>query len=130
MSKDDEFKILVVEDDGDDVLALRRQISKSWPNIQIVHVDSLSDAYSQYMKGDFDLVFLDLNLPDGYGALTVSEMRKFNRATPIIAMTGHLNNQVFDEAVKGGAVHVISKSQINSDDFLDILREHAKPLTA
>lgn len=119
--------ILIVEDNEDDVTALRRQISKLWSDGNIIHVDSLSEAYLNFRKYDFSVVLLDLNLPDGHGARTVSEMRKFNRSVPIVVMTGNLNDQIFDEAIKGGATYVISKGQVDSDGFLDILRKILTP---
>lgn len=126
MDKNDAVIILIVEDNEDDVAALRRQILKLWPYSVVIHVDSLRDAYSNFRKHDFALVLLDLNLPDGYGARTVSEMRKFNRSVPVVAMTGNLSEQVFEEAIKGGARHVISKEQIDSDDFLNILKKNVE----
>lgn len=123
--KDDcAYKILLVEDSIDDQCIMKRQITDLWPSADIVLVDCLRDAYNIFKTQKFDLVILDLNLPDAFGPNTVGEMRKFNRATPIVVLTGVLTSITVDEALKLGANNVCSKSQIGESDFLDILKQN------
>ena len=88
-------------------------------------VVSLKAAYDAFKAQSFDMVILDLNLTDTVGPNTVGEMRKFNKATPIIVLTGMLNSVTADESLKQGANNIYAKAQIMDEDFLDILEQNA-----
>lgn len=116
--------ILLVEDDAPDQVLVGRQIKNLWPDCNIVLVNSLQSAYNAFRAHNFDMVVLDLNLPDAVGPNTVSEMRKFNRATPIIVLTGMLTPVTADESLRLGANNIYSKKHILEDDFFNILEQH------
>ena len=117
--------ILVVEDDSHDIVIIQRQIKSLWPDCNIVPVKSMHAAYDAFKTQNFDMVLLDLNLPDTIGPNTVAEMRKFNRSTPIIVLTGMLTSVTADESLKQGATNIFPKSQIEDEDFLNILEQNA-----
>lgn len=118
--------ILLVEDDAPDVVLAKKSIQNLWPDATVIPVQSLGEAYEEYKQNNFDLVLLDLNLPDAYGANTVQEMRRFNKTVPIVVVTGLANDGVVNGALKLGANHVMLKSQIMTDDFVDILKQHTE----
>lgn len=117
----DEVNILVVEDDYADRLLLVRRIQHIFPHSNIAVVQTLRDANKYCAENKVDLVLLDLNLPDGYGPSSVSDMRKYHKKTPIIVITGFGVQMTADEAVKQGANNVFLKSEINSDEFIEVL---------
>lgn len=118
-------KILIVEDDAADIALIRRRINDVWPDAVIESSTSLGEAYAEHMRLNFNLVLLDLNLPDAYGAKTVEELRRLNRKVPVVVITGMETDREVSQALKLGANHVVLKSQIMADDFLDILKQHA-----
>lgn len=119
--------ILVVEDDAPDQVLVKQKIKTLWPECNIVPVGSLKAAYDTFKARDFDMVMLDLNLPDTMGPETVEEMRKFNKSTPIIVLTGMLNSATADESLRLGANNIFPKSQIvDSEDFFNILEQNVK----
>lgn len=119
-----EYKVLLVEDDIPDLVLGKNRILDIWPSADITSARTLSDAYELVMKYDFDLVLLDLNLPDAYGPATVQQMRSFNKKVPIIVLTGMGNDRTVSQAIKLGANHVTLKPNILNDDFLNILEQH------
>lgn len=118
--------ILLVEDDAPDVVLTKKSIQNLWPDATIIPVQSLGEAYEEYKQNNFDLVLLDLNLPDAYGANTVQEMRRFNKTVPIVVVTGLASDEIVNGAIKLGANHVILKSQVMTEDFVDVLEQHAQ----
>ena len=44
-------------------------------------------AYEEYKRHNFNLVLLDLNLPDGFGPASVAEVRRFNKSVPMTCPT-------------------------------------------
>jgi CheY-like chemotaxis protein len=115
--------VLIVEDNPADLLLLKKQLEKIWPNSKIMAVKSVREAYATYKKNDLDLVLLDLNLPDGYGPNTVQDIRTFNKSVPIVVITGFGTDLTISEALKLGANHVALKSQNMDKDFSKILKK-------
>lgn len=120
------FTILLVEDDAPDAVLTKNSVWDVWPDATIIPVTSINEAYKTYKQHDFNLVLLDLNLPDGYGPATVKEMRAFNKKVPIVVLTGMGTDTTVNEALRLGANHVALKSQLMDDDFKNILQQHVK----
>lgn len=118
------YRILLVEDNAADLVLIKRQLEKFWPDCTVMPVRSIEEAYSTYKNNDFDLMLLDLNLPDGYGPQTVQEVRRFNKRVPIVVVTGMGANITVYEALKLGANNVVLKSQILQDDFKEVLSQN------
>lgn len=116
-------KILVVEDKQPDQLLIAKAIKEVNPNVQVTFVPSLLQSYEKYMSENYDLILLDLNLPDGFGPATVKEMRSFNKDVPIVVITSLATQLTANEAMKNGATDFALKAQLNSEDFLMTLRQ-------
>lgn len=116
--------ILVVEDETPDFIIAEKQIKKLWPSAEIVNVKSLRDAQRAISQEDFDMVLLDLNLPDGLGPTSVESVRQVDKSVPIIVVTGFATNFTVDEALKLGANNVVPKSNITDSDFFNILEQN------
>lgn len=123
---DKNYTILLVEDDAPDIALTKNRVLDVWPNAVIIPVQSLGEAYKTYAQHDFNLVLLDLNLPDAYGAATVTEMRNFNKKVPIVVLTGMGNDLTVNNALKLGANHVALKSEMLGEDFKNILEQHVQ----
>src|SRR6478736_4871766 len=68
-------KLLLVEDNAADATLLHRALGKI-PSVQtqVTHVTRLAQALDALAGSDFDLVFLDLALPDSLGLDTVKQV--------------------------------------------------------
>lgn len=79
------MRILLVEDDldlGNGVrLALRDHA------LEVVWVRRLDDALMQLREGGFDLLLLDLGLPDGDGLQLLAELRARRDTVPVLVLT-------------------------------------------
>lgn len=81
-------KILLCDDDADMREALSEQLALH-EEFETVSVDSAAKAI-QTVKGDhFDLLIMDVGLPDMDGREAVKIMRKGGFKSPIIMLTGH-----------------------------------------
>ena len=80
--------ILIVEDLDADAILVNRQIQDIWPEAQIVKVDCLETANDEIDQTLFDLIVLDLNLPNSSGADTVQKMRSISDDIPLVVVTG------------------------------------------
>lgn len=78
------LKILFVEDDLP--LALGMEYTLRQEGFDVVHAKNLSEARVQYKNNKFDIILLDVMLPDGTGYELCKEVRG-NSEIPIIFMT-------------------------------------------
>ena len=118
------FRVLIVEDDRADEALLRMRVGNLYPHAKVMSAVSVSDAYQTLRNNQFDLILLDLNLPDGFGPTSVSEMREFKKDIPIIVVTNMGTDIAVVEALKAGANNVVLKSDISDEDFKNIMDQN------
>lgn len=66
-------------------------------------------ALDDIRSSDFDLVFLDINLPDMDGFQILSEIRRYSAETLVIMITGDATIETAVEALKSGAYGYLRK---------------------
>ena len=93
--------ILVVDDEEN----LRRTLALilQHEGYGVMTAASVGEARACLGTGGFDLVFLDLKLPDGDGLSLLPEMRSRYPGMPVLILTAHDKLGVALEAVRGGA---------------------------
>ncbi|MGW8256015.1 MAG: response regulator, partial [Thermoguttaceae bacterium] len=65
---EDRVRILLVEDDPDDVYVMRNLLGDRWHGpYELIHVELLSAAVERCQEELFDVILLDLGLPDSSG---------------------------------------------------------------
>mgnify|MGYP000507103413 CR=1 FL=1 len=116
--------VLIVEDDAPDLVLARKKVKSLWPDCVVMPVRSLKAVHKAYAKHKFDLVLLDLNLPDGFGPRTVEDIRKIDKNVPIIVVSGMVSDGTVSECLKLGANNVVPKSQLMGNDFFNILKQN------
>ncbi len=113
---DKPIKILVVENNLEDA-SLIKEFLKEAPHIQtdLVHVQRLSDAQKWLAAEAFDLILLDLFLPDSQGLETMTKMDRKAASLPIVVLTGLQDETIGIEAVRRGAQDYLSKEELNRE---------------
>jgi DNA-binding NtrC family response regulator len=97
MSKE---KILIVEDNEDERELIKIFLRKR--NFETRSAKSISTTMRQLKKNEFDIILLDLNLPDGSG-LDILEKINLDYKNRIIIITGVDDIKIAVEAMKNGA---------------------------
>ena len=82
-------RVLLVEVDYDDAAFLRASLATYTDSVDITHKDRISDAVAVLEDEPFDIVLLDLNLPDGRGAECVEKIHAADELVPIVVLSGH-----------------------------------------
>ncbi len=94
------IKILVAEDNKINRMVLVTFLKK-W-NVRYVESVNGLLALEAYRKADFDLVLMDLEMPEMDGYTAIKEIRKLDNNTPVIAFTAALyDNMAQDLKAKG-----------------------------
>jgi DNA-binding response OmpR family regulator len=109
------IKILLIEDNPGDAKSIREMLKESDDNLyEVVHTTRLDDGIKIIVRDDFDLILLDLGLPDSEGMDTFNIMKYNAPDIPIIVLTG-LKEDIFAvSAVGRGAQDYLVKDEIDS----------------
>lgn len=107
------INILLVEDSISDAKLLQQKLwclgGERW---QVVRFDRLSDAIDSCSKSTFDIVLLDLCLPDSKGLNTLAEFYAAVPNIPIVVLTSHDDEDIGLQAVAKKAQDYLVKGQI------------------
>jgi two-component system, NarL family, sensor histidine kinase UhpB len=109
------IKILLIEDNPGDTKSIIEMLKEADDNrYEVVHTTRLDDGIKIIVKDDFDLILLDLGLPDSEGMDTFNIMKYNAPDIPIIVLTG-LKEDIFAVSTVGrGAQDYLVKDEIDS----------------
>ena len=108
------IKILLIEDDTGDADYFREIIKESkLVRFEVETTDKLLSGIELLGRKKFDIVLVDLNLPDSHGISTFSELHEHTLETPLVVLTGLDDEQMALQAVRKGAQDFIVKGQMD-----------------
>jgi PAS domain S-box-containing protein len=117
------IKILLIENNSGDAVFIQKLLGDvNGESFKIKWVDCLESAFSQISKTDYDVILLDLNLPDGTGLDTITVVYDKAPQIPIVVLTGIKDNLIALDSVKRGAQDYLSKEIINEDNLSRVIR--------
>ncbi|WP_425636502.1 response regulator [Algoriphagus yeomjeoni] len=117
MPKDEiKYHILVVEDNLGDFVILEEYLSESILNLNIQHAENFKTAaaYLEHDEHTFDIVFLDLSLPDKSGEELVLEIIKRAIGIPVVVLTGFSNFEFGGLSLALGASDYLLKDDLTA----------------
>lgn len=87
------IKVLIIEDNHGDFILIRDYIEEQVESPQIYNAKSFSEAIVLLKDKNlhFDVVLLDLTLPDKDGEMLIKEVVSYCPETPVIILTGFAN---------------------------------------
>ncbi len=109
------INILLIEDNPADVRLIEELLKKSKDLYYEIESHSrLSDGLNALKNKDFDIILLDLNLPDSEGKNTLKSILKLNERLPIIILTGLDEKNFAFYSLKKGAQDYLVKGELNT----------------
>ena len=118
-------RLLLVEDNLGEAGLIRTALHEdSYPNgkFELVHVDRLSEAIQLLKESAFDLLLLDLMLPDACGVESVSRVKDVAPSLPIVIVNGINDEAVAIEAMRNGAQDYLIKGEVDTGMLMRALR--------
>lgn len=107
MEKLEGLKILVVEDDPTVRLLVRKALENNGGIIS--EADSAKNGESKALKNDFDMIVLDLRLPDGTGYDVCVNLREKNITTPVLVLSAEQETNMKVRVLNVGADDYLTK---------------------
>ena len=117
------MKVLLVEDNQADARFLREAMKETgMDRAYMVHVQRLSDAFAKIDQERFDVILLDLSLPDAEGMETITRMQERASGVPIVVLTGLDDADIAMRALRQGAQDYLVKGQGDSHLLMRSMR--------
>lgn len=114
------MKILVVDDDPI-VLDSCKLVLKA-EHFDVCSVPSADKALETMENDDFDLLLIDVKMPEHDGMYLMQEIKKRWRQIPIVVMSGYPTPETIADGVKMGADRFIAKP-FTPDELLEIVHQ-------
>jgi diguanylate cyclase (GGDEF)-like protein len=106
------IKVLLVEDNPGDVRLVREMfVDVNANEFVLTHANNLREALDQLHNETFDVMLLDLSLPDAHGLEAVKQILDVAPKQPIVILSGNNNSDLAIEAVQFGAQDYLVKGQ-------------------
>jgi signal transduction histidine kinase len=110
------MKVLLVEDDPDFVLLLSLSLNEACGSLlkfSLQCAETLDAGLALLAKEEFDIIILDLMLPDSQGLETLSRMKIKSQDIPLVVLTSLRDEGVGLEAVARGAQDFLVKGRLD-----------------
>ena len=112
--------MLLVEDNGADVVLMTRAFRNQAPDIDVTAVSSVASARTALQQKKVDVLIADLMLPDGNGLELIAAANE--HACPAIMLTGRGNESLAVQALRAGAVDYVVKSDGHVDEMPRVVK--------
>ncbi len=100
-------RILIIEDDSNIRMAMEKILTRF--GYEIESTPYLATALSMAIAGDYDLITLDLNMPGIDGKEIAQLFQHRNLDTPVLVISGYLDESVETELREKGVKHFLAK---------------------
>jgi DNA-binding NtrC family response regulator len=115
MMSDSSGRLLIAEDEDTLSFFLRRSLEDATPPFMVEIVDAGQKALKKVLTNKFDLMIVDLRLPDMDGLALIRAVRQFDPFMKVIVMTAYGSPETEQEASKLGIQGYVTKPFIIED---------------
>jgi signal transduction histidine kinase len=115
---------LLIDDDVLDRRLVKHALADAGGQVKfkVASAEHLAQAEQIMAKQAFDVVLLDLGLPDSRGIETVKRFRAINAQAPVVVLTGMEDEESAIEAIKAGADDYVAKGKLLKDLIVRSIR--------
>ena len=112
------LRLLLIEDNPGDARFVRELLREQLSAIESVEwVKTIAEAVGVLSEKAFDLVLMDLSLPDSTGIDGVQRIRDAAFSLPIVILSGRADERIAISAVKQGAQDYLVKGAVTADSL-------------
>lgn len=115
------LRVLLVEDNEPDAAYVAAVLEPQQPSVELEHVVRLEQAVGRLGEARFDVVLLDLGLPDSRGVGAVSRVLS-TQDTAVVVLTGQSHDAAGADAVRAGAQEFITKGTYDGESLHRAMR--------
>ncbi|MCH7403531.1 PAS domain S-box protein [Belliella kenyensis] len=108
------IKILVIEDNPGDFVLISEYLKEVFLDCEIDQTKTCKEAILKKIE-NFDVVLLDLSLPDRSGVELVTTVLKAAKHTPVIVLTGYTDKNFAIKSIGLGTADYLLKDELKPD---------------
>ena len=117
------IRVLLVEDNPGDARLFQELVRDTGADrVKLEHVTRLSAALDRLSNDTFDVILLDLSLPDEQGLATLTRTHAHAPNVPIVVLTGLDDEALAVKAVRAGAQDYLVKGRVDGDLLIRSMR--------
>lgn len=116
------LRILLIDDDEVDRLAVTRALRAADLTVEIEEAVTGADGLERLRTGRFDCALLDFQLPDIDGIEILNTARTEELPTPFVVLTGRGDEDLAVSLMKAGATDYLAKSALSQDRLARAVR--------
>lgn len=106
--------VLIIEDSPEYAFVLQLILGREEnPRFLVTHADCLEHGLARLEMNTFDIILLDLSLPDSDGLETFTRVSAYALHTPIVVLTALDDAELADTAVREGAQDYLIKGDLD-----------------
>ncbi|MCR9144862.1 MAG: ATP-binding protein [bacterium] len=119
-------RILLAEDQPDNQMLIQAYLKKTPYSVDLA--ENGREAVERYQMGSYDLVFMDIQMPEMDGLTATRKIREWEREsgaakTPIVALTAYASTEDREKTVVAGCDDHVTKP-IRKNDLLKIVQQY------
>lgn len=115
--------ILLVEDNFAEIRQVETMLAQQDnAGFRLTISSTMADAINTVANEKFDVVLLDLILPDGEGIENIARLKSRAPAMPIVVMSGRTDEEFEIDALKAGAQDYLIKAHVDQWQLSRVLR--------
>lgn len=123
MSTTDAITVLLIEDNLaearllQEILYIQHSVGREGKrkSFHLIHVKRLGAALQRLRQQNFDVILLDLTLPDSQGLASVQTLNRTCPNLPVVVLTNTNDDELALEAVRQGAQDYLMKRHVNAE---------------
>lgn len=116
------IRALYAEDDPNVASIVSSYIEHFAPDWQLEVVPNGTECLHRMAIGGYDILLLDLVLPDTDGLQILGELARRNDTTPVVMVTGHGQTELAVRALRAGAADCVDKTSPQFLQLVDIVK--------
>lgn len=112
---DERLRIIVIDDDDVDRMAVRRSLKASGIDADVTEATDADDAFTHLHQTHFDCALCDFRMPGSDGLELLRRLRGEGISVPVIMLTGFGDEQTAVELMKAGASDYLPKNSLTPE---------------
>ena len=104
------MRVLIVDDHELFRAGLALLLKDLFPDIELLHASTLSQGMSHALGEMLNIVFLDLDLPDGHGCSALAELKESRPSLPVIVISADESVETITRCIELRAMGYVPKS--------------------
>lgn len=106
-----------------DALLLREELAALGVEWTLEEVSTFAEAVSRWPGGAFDVLVMDLNLPDGQGLEVLTRALDLASGVPVVVLSGHTHPVLTTQALALGARGYVVKGLDAAEHLRDLVAQ-------